>query len=185
MRDSNPQAVSRASFQDWCNSHSANPPEGSRKLSGLRPAINGAPHALVFVPPQHSSNMFASPAANGILTRSGDSAGYLVTVDKYRNFELALDWRTSNEATAESSIVAPRTMARSSVSSGDTDSRQRAASQRKVGRHIRPHEPAQCRNCRWPVNTIAIPCSFAAAMTSSSFTDPPGWMIAVIPASAA
>src|SRR6185295_19190278 len=26
VRDSNPQALAGASFQDWCNSHSANPP---------------------------------------------------------------------------------------------------------------------------------------------------------------
>jgi 3-keto-disaccharide hydrolase len=32
---------------------------------------------------------------NGALTRSGDSAGDIITVDKYRNFELALDWRVS------------------------------------------------------------------------------------------
>jgi hypothetical protein len=30
---------------------------------------------------------------DGILTRSGDDAGDLLTVDKYRNFDLALDWR--------------------------------------------------------------------------------------------
>ena len=30
---------------------------------------------------------------DGILTRSGDNAGDIVTTDKYRNFELALDWR--------------------------------------------------------------------------------------------
>jgi hypothetical protein len=32
---------------------------------------------------------------DGILTRSGDNGGDIVTVDKYRNFELALDWRIS------------------------------------------------------------------------------------------
>lgn len=32
---------------------------------------------------------------DGILTRSGDNAGDIITVDKYRNFELALDWRIS------------------------------------------------------------------------------------------
>jgi cytochrome c len=32
---------------------------------------------------------------NGILTRSGDDAGDIITVDKYRNFELALEWRIS------------------------------------------------------------------------------------------
>jgi len=30
---------------------------------------------------------------DGILTLSGENAGDIVTVDKYRNFELALDWR--------------------------------------------------------------------------------------------
>ena len=43
----------------------------------------------------------------------------------------------------------------------------------------------QCRKCRAPVNAIAIPRSSAAAMTSGSFTEPPGWMAAVAPASAA
>ena len=33
--------------------------------------------------------------ADGILTRSADSAGDIVTTDKYRNFELALDWRVA------------------------------------------------------------------------------------------
>jgi len=32
---------------------------------------------------------------DGILTRSGDGAGDIITADKYRNFELALDWRIS------------------------------------------------------------------------------------------
>ena len=32
----------------------------------------------------------------------------------------------------------------------------------------------QCRKCRIPVNTIAIPCSSAAAITSSSRMEPPG-----------
>jgi len=32
---------------------------------------------------------------DGVLTRSGDDAGDIMTVDKYRNFELALDWRIS------------------------------------------------------------------------------------------
>src|SRR6266850_2018699 len=32
----------------------------------------------------------------------------------------------------------------------------------------------QCRKCRSPVNTIASPRSLAAAMTSSSRTEPPG-----------
>ena len=34
-----------------------------------------------------------------------------------------------------------------------------------------------------PVNTIAMPASSAAAITSASRTDPPGWMTAVAPAS--
>ena len=37
---------------------------------------------------------------------------------------------------------------------------------------------AQCRKWRWPVNTMAMPCSSAAAMTSSSRTEPPGWITA-------
>jgi hypothetical protein len=32
---------------------------------------------------------------DGILTRSGDNAGDIITTDKYRNFELALDWRVA------------------------------------------------------------------------------------------
>jgi hypothetical protein len=32
---------------------------------------------------------------DGILTRSGDDAGDIITIDKYRNFELALDWRVA------------------------------------------------------------------------------------------
>ena len=32
---------------------------------------------------------------DGILTRSGEDAGDIITVDKYRNFELALDWKIS------------------------------------------------------------------------------------------
>jgi hypothetical protein len=32
---------------------------------------------------------------DGVLTRSGDNAGDIITVDKYKNFELALDWRIS------------------------------------------------------------------------------------------
>ena len=35
-------------------------------------------------------------------------------------------------------------------------------------------EPFQCRKCRRPANTIARPCSSAAAITSASRTDPPG-----------
>ncbi len=36
-----------------------------------------------------------------------------------------------------------------------------------------------------PVNTMAMPCSSAAAMTSSSRIEPPGWITALIPAWAA
>jgi len=36
-----------------------------------------------------------------------------------------------------------------------------------------------------PVNTIAMPAASAAAMTSLSRIDPPGWMTEVTPASAA
>ena len=43
----------------------------------------------------------------------------------------------------------------------------------------------QCRKWRMPVNTIASPASSAALMTSSSRIDPPGWITAVAPASAA
>ena len=32
---------------------------------------------------------------NGLLTRSGEGAGDIITADKYRNFELALDWRVA------------------------------------------------------------------------------------------
>src|SRR2546430_4530374 len=43
----------------------------------------------------------------------------------------------------------------------------------------------QWRNCRRPVSTIARSCRSAAAITSASFTEPPGWMIARTPAWAA
>jgi hypothetical protein len=36
-----------------------------------------------------------------------------------------------------------------------------------------------------PVKTIAMPCSSAAAITSSSRIEPPGWMTALMPAAAA
>ncbi|MBI3354831.1 MAG: hypothetical protein HY034_08100, partial [Nitrospirae bacterium] len=39
--------------------------------------------------------------------------------------------------------------------------------------------------CLMPVNTIAILCLSAAAITSSSRIEPPGWIIAFIPAFAA
>ena len=45
--------------------------------------------------------------------------------------------------------------------------------------------PGQCRKWRSPVNTMAMPCSSAAAMTSASRTLPPGWITAVMPAAAA
>ena len=32
---------------------------------------------------------------DGILTRSGENAGDIITADKYKNFELTLDWRVS------------------------------------------------------------------------------------------
>ncbi len=40
----------------------------------------------------------------------------------------------------------------------------------------------QCRKCRSPVTTMASPASSAAAITSPSFTEPPGWTTAVTPA---
>src|ERR1019366_8908520 len=43
----------------------------------------------------------------------------------------------------------------------------------------------QCRKCRVPVKAIAMPRASAAAMTSASFTEPPVWIAAVAPASAA
>jgi len=46
-------------------------------------------------------------------------------------------------------------------------------------------EAGQCRKWRRPVATIAMPAASAAAMTSSSRTEPPGWMIAATPASIA
>src|SRR6202162_1059788 len=44
------------------------------------------------------------------------------------------------------------------------------------------HQEFQCRKCRMPVNTIAMPCSSAAAITSLSRTLPPGWITALAPA---
>ena len=44
---------------------------------------------------------------------------------------------------------------------------------------------AQCRKCRVPVSTMARPRSSAAAITSASRIEPPGWITAVAPASAA
>ena len=42
----------------------------------------------------------------------------------------------------------------------------------------------QCLKWRIPVVTMAMPCSSAAATISSSRIEPPGWMTAVLPASA-
>src|SRR5690606_4077830 len=44
---------------------------------------------------------------------------------------------------------------------------------------------AQCLKWRTPVNTMAMPCSSAAAITSASRIEPPGWITALMPASAA
>src|SRR5262249_41528889 len=43
----------------------------------------------------------------------------------------------------------------------------------------------QCRKCRMPVNAMVIPCSSAAAMTSSSRLLPPGCTMALMPYPAA
>ena len=40
---------------------------------------------------------------------------------------------------------------------------------------------AQWRKWRMPVNSIAMPCSSAAAITSASRIEPPGWITAVMP----
>src|SRR5882762_10878725 len=40
----------------------------------------------------------------------------------------------------------------------------------------------QCRKWRMPVKTMARPSRSAAAMTSGSRTEPPGWITAVAPA---
>src|SRR2546421_658685 len=45
--------------------------------------------------------------------------------------------------------------------------------------------PRQCRKWRTPVNTIGMPCSSAAAITSASRMDPPTWTTARTPAFAA
>src|SRR6476620_5538192 len=44
---------------------------------------------------------------------------------------------------------------------------------------------SQCRKWRTPVKTMARPFSSAAAITSASRIEPPGWTTAVAPASAA
>ena len=43
----------------------------------------------------------------------------------------------------------------------------------------------RCLKLLIPVNTIGIPCSLQASIDSWSRTDPPGWIIAVIPTDAA
>src|SRR5690606_7100374 len=67
------------------------------------------------------------------------------------------------------------------------------ASPRTDHQNLHPSSPweralraiAQCLKCRTPVNTIAIPCSSAASITSASRIEPPGWITARIPAAAA
>src|SRR4029077_13578638 len=44
---------------------------------------------------------------------------------------------------------------------------------------------SQCRKWRIPVKTMASPSRSAAAITSASRTEPPGWITAVAPALAA
>src|SRR5262249_59277154 len=48
-----------------------------------------------------------------------------------------------------------------------------------------PPAQAQCLKCLVSVNTMAMPWSSAALITSSSRTEPPGWITAVAPASTA
>src|SRR5690606_13564211 len=48
-----------------------------------------------------------------------------------------------------------------------------------------PWFPGQWRKCRRPVNTMDMPCSSAAAITSASRMEPPGWITAAMPAAAA
>src|SRR5262249_57157646 len=48
-----------------------------------------------------------------------------------------------------------------------------------------PPAQSQCLKCLVSVNTMAMPWSSAALITSSSRTEPPGWITAVAPASAA
>jgi hypothetical protein len=61
------------------------------------------------------------------------------------------------------------------ATAGDGTERRKMLSMREL-RQVRRHRwmPDQWRNCRCPVNTIAMPCSSAAAITSSSRTEPPG-----------
>ena len=56
---------------------------------------------------------------------------------------------------------------------------------RGSGSRARRHAVRQCRKWRTPVNTMASPALSAAAITSSSRCDPPGWITAVAPASMA
>src|SRR3990170_6517113 len=51
--------------------------------------------------------------------------------------------------------------------------------------HMGSLHSRQCLKCLTPVNTIAILYSSIALITSSSFIEPPGWIIAVIPTLAA
>src|SRR5262250_84823 len=53
-------------------------------------------------------------------------------------------------------------------------------------RHATPSlpRPSQCLKCRIPHTTKASPCSSAAFTTSSSRSEPPGWIAALTPASA-
>src|SRR4051794_12568480 len=72
---------------------------------------------------------------------------------------------------------------------GDPDVRAGAHDARvaddRLPRRARPVALDQWRKCRRLVKTIATPASCAAATTSSSRTDPPGWMMARTPASIA
>ena len=68
---------------------------------------------------------------------------------------------------------AARTFA--SVSAGGAGRASKAQRTRKgKTRGSRAH---QCRKWRRPVKTIAMPAASAAAITSASLTEPPGWMI--------
>jgi hypothetical protein len=59
---------------------------------------------------------------------------------------------------------------------------QRARAERRVYSPRELERNDQCRKCRRPVNTIARPYSSAAAITSASRIEPPGWTTAVAPA---
>src|SRR5690606_9419111 len=67
----------------------------------------------------------------------------------------------------------------------------RARSSNASGRTHGARPPAstagkpQWRKWRTPVNTMAMPCSSAAAITSASRIEPPGWITALMPAWAA